>query len=70
LTVSVVKWPEFLITDPEVWVRFSAIPDFLRRNGSATGPLIFMSTVEELLGRNISGSGLESRGYGSRDPLR
>jgi hypothetical protein len=34
------------------------------------GPLSLVNTTEELLGRNSSGSGLESRGYGSGDPLR
>jgi hypothetical protein len=29
--------PEFLATDPEVRVRFPALPDFLRCNGSGTG---------------------------------
>jgi hypothetical protein len=28
---------EFLATDPEVWVRFPALPDFLRDRGSGTG---------------------------------
>jgi hypothetical protein len=30
------------------------------------GPLILVSTTEELLGRKSSGSGLENRDYGSR----
>jgi hypothetical protein len=30
-------WLEFLATDPEVWVRFSALPHFLRSSGSGTG---------------------------------
>jgi hypothetical protein len=38
--------------------------------GPERGPLSLVSTIEELLGRKISGSGLESRGYGRRDPLR
>jgi hypothetical protein len=29
-----------------------------------------VTTIEELLGRNSSGSGLENREYGSGDPLR
>jgi hypothetical protein len=29
-----------------------------------------VSTIEELLGRNSSGSGLENREYGRGDPLR
>jgi hypothetical protein len=31
-----VYWPEFLATDPEVGVRFEALPDFLRSSGSGT----------------------------------
>jgi hypothetical protein len=41
---------------------------FLRSSGSGTGPLSLVSTTEELLERNNSGSGLESRDYGRRDP--
>jgi hypothetical protein len=33
-------------------------------------PLSLVSTIEELLEINSSGSGLESREYGRRDPLR
>jgi hypothetical protein len=38
--------------------------------GSGTGPLSLVSTTEELLGSNNSGSGLESREYGRRDSSR
>jgi hypothetical protein len=38
--------------------------------GVERGPLSLMSTVEELLGRNSSGCGLESREYGRKDPSR
>jgi hypothetical protein len=38
--------------------------------GMERGPLSLVSTTEELLGRNSSGSGLENREYGSGDPLR
>jgi hypothetical protein len=34
------------------------------------GPLSLVSTIEELLQRKRSGSGLESREYGHRDLLR
>jgi hypothetical protein len=34
------------------------------------GPLSLVSTIEELLGRKSSGSGLEIREYGPRDPPR
>jgi hypothetical protein len=36
-TTSVIQWSEFLVTDPEVWVRFPALPDFLSSSGSGTG---------------------------------
>jgi hypothetical protein len=38
--------------------------------GLEQGPLSFVSTIEELLGRKISGFGLEIREYGRRDPSR
>jgi hypothetical protein len=38
--------------------------------GLERGPLSPVSTIEELLGRNSSGSGLENREYGRGDPLR
>jgi hypothetical protein len=38
--------------------------------GLERGPLSLVSTTEELLDRNSSGSGLEIREYGRRDPLR
>jgi hypothetical protein len=34
------------------------------------GPLSLVSTIEELLGRKSSGSSLENRDYGRRDPSR
>jgi hypothetical protein len=36
--------------------------------GLQWGPLSLVSTIEELLGRTSSGSGLEIREYGHRDP--
>jgi hypothetical protein len=38
--------------------------------GLEQSPLNLVSTIEELLGRKSSGSGLESREYGRRDPSR
>jgi hypothetical protein len=38
--------------------------------GLERGLLSLVSTIEELLGRNNSGSGLEIREYGRGDPLR
>jgi hypothetical protein len=37
--------------------------------GLEQGPVSLMSTTEELLGRNSSGSSLENREYGCGDPL-
>jgi hypothetical protein len=56
----VVKVSEFLATDPEVRVRFPAQPDFLRGSGSGTGFTQPHNSIEELLGRNNDGSGLEA----------
>jgi hypothetical protein len=49
---------EFLATDPQVRVRFPALPSLLRNSGSGTDPLSLVSTIEKLLGRKSSGSGL------------
>jgi hypothetical protein len=38
--------------------------------GLERGPLSLVSTTEELFGRKSSGSGLEIREYGRRDPSR
>jgi hypothetical protein len=37
--------------------------------GLERGPLTLVSTIEELLERESSGSGVENREYGRRDPL-
>jgi hypothetical protein len=37
--------------------------------GLELGPLSLMSTIEELLGRNSSGSGIENQEYGHGDPF-
>jgi hypothetical protein len=36
-TASVIEWSESLATDPEVRVRFPALPDIMRSGGSGTG---------------------------------
>jgi hypothetical protein len=36
-TASVVYWSEFLATNPETWVQFPALLDFVRSSGSGTG---------------------------------
>jgi hypothetical protein len=51
-------------------VRFPALPEFWEVVGLERGPLSLVSTIEELLGRNSSGSGLENREYGRGDSLR
>jgi hypothetical protein len=38
--------------------------------GLERGSLSLVSTTEKLLGRKSSGSGLENREYGRRDPSR
>jgi hypothetical protein len=43
---------------------------FWEVEGLELGPLSLVSTIEELLGRNSSGFGLENREYGRGDPLR
>jgi hypothetical protein len=43
---------------------------FLEVVGLERGPLSLVSTTEELLERKSSGSGLEVREYGRRDPSR
>jgi hypothetical protein len=42
------------------WVRIPALPDFLRSGRSGTGCTHSVSTIEELLERKSSGSGLET----------
>jgi hypothetical protein len=51
-------------------VRFPLLPDFLRNSESGTVSLSLVSTTEELPGRKSSGSGLQIREYGRRDPSR
>jgi hypothetical protein len=38
--------------------------------GLELGPLSLVSTIEELLEKKNSGSGVENREYGRRDPSR
>jgi hypothetical protein len=51
-------------------VRFRRYQIFWEVVGLERGPLSLVSTTEDLLGRNSSGSGLENREYGRGDPLR
>jgi hypothetical protein len=55
-----------LTIDPEARVRFRALP--VKVVGLERGPLSLVSTTEELLDRKSSGSCLEKREYGRRDP--
>jgi hypothetical protein len=67
--ITLIIWQpasEFLNTDPEVRVRFPALPDLLRISVFGTGSLSLVSTTEELLGRNSSIFGLENREYDGR----
>jgi hypothetical protein len=52
---------------PEVHVQFPALPDFLVV-GLEGGPLSLVSATEKVLERKSSGSGLEIRKYGCRNP--
>jgi hypothetical protein len=59
-----------MATDPEVQVRFPALQIFRQVVGLERNPLCLVNKIEELLGRESSGSGLENREYGRRDPSR
>jgi hypothetical protein len=61
-------WSEFLATDPEVVGLILGATSFLRSGGSRTG-FSQPRNTGELLGRNISGSGLEIREYSHADTL-
>jgi hypothetical protein len=53
LTASVVLWSKFLATDPEAWVRFSALLE-KKVVRLERGPLILVNTTEELLDRKLT----------------
>jgi hypothetical protein len=59
---------QFLATDPGVPGSISGTRK--KVVGLERGPLSLVSATEELLGSNSSGSGLEIREYGHRDPSR
>jgi hypothetical protein len=59
-----------LATDPEVQVRFPVLPDFWEVVCLKRGQLSLVSTIEELLERESSDSGLENRKYGRKDSSR
>jgi hypothetical protein len=65
------SWPPPWASGQSSWlqilrsrVRFPALQKIV---GLKRGPLSLVSTTEELLGSNNSGSGLENREYGRRD---
>jgi hypothetical protein len=53
VTASVVEWSEFLATDPEVRVRFPALPE-KKVVGLKRRPLSLVSTTEEQLDRKVA----------------
>jgi hypothetical protein len=69
-------WPllwssaEFLAADPEVRVRFPALQDFLRSSVSGTGSTQPREYNWGATWKKSSGSGLENRECGRRDPSR
>jgi hypothetical protein len=64
----VARVPDYISRGPEFDSRGYQI--FWEVVGLERGALSLVSTIEELLGRNSSGSGLENREYGRGDPLR
>jgi hypothetical protein len=64
----VVKVPGYRSRDPGFDSRLYKI--FWEVVGLKRGPLSLVGTIEELLGRNSNGFGLENREYGRGDPLR
>jgi hypothetical protein len=50
---SVVYWSEFLVTDPEAWVRYPTLPE-KKVVGLEWGPLSLVSTTEKLLDRKVA----------------
>jgi hypothetical protein len=47
-------WSDFLSENPEVPVRFPALPDFLSSNESETGSSALVRTKAELLERKVA----------------
>jgi hypothetical protein len=46
-------WSEFLVTVPEAWFRFPALPE-KKVMGLERGPLSLVSTTEEILDRKVA----------------
>jgi hypothetical protein len=70
LTFSVVYWSEFLATESEVRVRFSALPYILRSSVSRTGSTQSREYSWGAIWKKNSSSGLENREFGRSDPSR
>jgi hypothetical protein len=66
----VVYWSEFLATFQRSGFDSRHYQNFWEVVGLERGPFSLVSTTEELLERKSSGSGLESREHGRRDPSR
>jgi hypothetical protein len=64
----VIRVPGYRSRSPKFDSRY--YQNFWQIVGLERGPLSLVSTTEELLGRQISGSGLENQEYGRRDPSR
>jgi hypothetical protein len=71
-----IRWPPPWSNGQTSWLQIQTYGFDSRRYkifwevvGLERGPLSLVSTIEELLERKSSGSGLESRDYGRRDPL-
>jgi hypothetical protein len=70
------KWPPLWSSGQSSWLQIRRswirFPGTTRKKilGLEGGPLSVLSTTEELLGSNSSGSGLESQEYGRRDSPR
>jgi hypothetical protein len=65
----VIQWSEFLAIDPEVPGSINGATRFSEKQWVWKGvQLNLVNTTGVLQGRNSSGSGLESREYGRRDP--
>jgi hypothetical protein len=63
--------PPLWSSDQSSWLQIRrALQEKKKVVGLERGPLSLVSTTEELLGRNSSGSGLESREYGRRHSSR
>jgi hypothetical protein len=66
----VVKWSEFLATDPESGFDSRRYQIFWEVMCLQRGPFSLMSTIEELLDKKSNDSSLESREHGRRNPSR